>query len=42
MYNKPKIIRNLFSFIATSYEGDYQHEMVKFVKKGSLVSISGL
>lgn len=25
---------------ATSYEGDYQHEMVKYIKKGSLCSLS--
>lgn len=25
---------------ATSYEGDYQHEMVRFIKKGSLCSLS--
>lgn len=28
------------SHTATSYEGDYQHEMVKYIKKGSLVSLS--
>lgn len=27
-------------FTATSYEGDYQHEMVRFIKKGSLCSLS--
>ena len=43
MYNKPTWRGNIkiySPYTATSYEGDYQHEMVKFVKKGSLVSIS--
>lgn len=33
-------IKIFSSSAATSYEGDYQYEMIKYIKKGSLVSIS--
>lgn len=33
-------IKIISEYTSTSYQGDYQHEMVAYIKKGSLVSIS--